>query len=117
MTFYLQYCDYSSSHTWPYCLVFLLTKNCHFLYADKEEVRDGDPAKWTKKTNLPEGLTKSWHNNMIKEVVQDFQASVLQVTGKIGTDVQDGKCSWMVVMAMQRANPKQKQIIKVRSIL
>jgi len=35
-----------------------------------------------------------------------------KVTGKIGTDVQDGKCSWMVVMAMQRANPKQKQIIK-----
>ena len=36
-----------------------------------------------------------------------------QVTGKIGTDIQDGKCSWMVVMAMQRANPKQKEIIKV----
>ena len=45
----------------------------------KEEVRDGDPAKWTKKTNLPEGLTKSWHSHMVKEVVQDFQTSVLQV--------------------------------------
>lgn len=35
-----------------------------------------------------------------------------EVTGKIGTDVEDGKCSWMVVMAMQRANPKQKEILK-----
>jgi len=48
--------------------------------ASKEEVRDGDPAKWTKKTNLPDSLTKSWQNHMVKEVVQDFQASVLQVS-------------------------------------
>ena len=57
----------------------LSTSNCPYLCSGKEEVRDGDPAKWTKKTNLPEGLTKSWHNHMVKEVVQDFQASVLQV--------------------------------------
>jgi len=44
----------------------------------KEEVKDGDPAKWTKKPNLPE-VTKSWHNVMVREVVQDFQATVLQV--------------------------------------
>ena len=47
--------------------------------AGKEEVRDGEPAKWTKKNNLPE-VTKSWHNLMVKEVVQDFQAAVLQVS-------------------------------------
>jgi len=47
--------------------------------AGKEEVRDAEPAKWTKKTNLPE-VTKSWHNLMVKEVVQDFQSAVLQVS-------------------------------------
>ena len=36
-----------------------------------------------------------------------------EVTGKVGTDIQDGKCSWMVVMAMQRSNPKQKELLKV----
>jgi len=35
-----------------------------------------------------------------------------EVTGKVGTDIQDGKCSWMVVMAMQRSNPKQKELLK-----
>lgn len=47
--------------------------------AGKEEVREGEPAKWTKKPNLPE-VTKSWHNYMVKEVVQDFQSAVLQVS-------------------------------------
>lgn len=47
--------------------------------AGKDEVHEGEPAKWTKKKNLPE-VTKSWHNYMIKEVVQDFKASVLRVS-------------------------------------
>ena len=34
------------------------------------------------------------------------------VTGKIGTDIQDGKCSWLAVVAMQRASPQQKEIMK-----
>ena len=62
----------------PFCnLKYDQTNN--ILILGKKEVNDGDPAKWTKKTNLPEGLTKSWQNHMVKEVVQDFQASVLQV--------------------------------------
>ncbi|CRK95499.1 CLUMA_CG008968, isoform A [Clunio marinus] len=34
------------------------------------------------------------------------------VTGKIGTDIQDGKCSWLAVVAMQRASEEQKKIMK-----
>ena len=39
----------------------------------------GAPAKFVKKTNLPE-VSKSWHNYQVRGVVQDFQASVLQVS-------------------------------------
>ena len=35
------------------------------------------------------------------------------VTGKIGTDIQDGKCSWLVVQCLQRASPEQRQILQV----
>lgn len=34
------------------------------------------------------------------------------VTGKIGTDIQDNKCTWLAVLCMQRATPEQKQIMK-----
>jgi len=50
-----------------------------YLIAGKEEVKDGDPAKWTKKKDLPE-VTKSWHDYMSREVIQDFQHAVLQVS-------------------------------------
>ena len=35
------------------------------------------------------------------------------ITGKHGTDIQDGKCSWLIVVALQRANKEQKQVLKV----
>ncbi|XP_015512781.1 farnesyl pyrophosphate synthase isoform X1 [Neodiprion lecontei] len=35
-----------------------------------------------------------------------------EVTGKIGTDIQDGKCSWLAVVALQRATPAQKKILE-----
>ena len=40
-----------------------------------------------------------------------------QVTGKIGTDIQEGKCSWLVVVALQRATPAQRKILEVTSDL
>jgi len=45
---------------------------------DKREVNEGSKAKWTRKSNLPE-VTKSWHDHQIREVVRDFQHTVLQV--------------------------------------
>ncbi|XP_036778327.2 farnesyl pyrophosphate synthase isoform X2 [Manis pentadactyla] len=35
-----------------------------------------------------------------------------KITGKIGTDIQDNKCSWLVVQCLQRASPEQCQILQ-----
>ncbi|GCC42476.1 hypothetical protein chiPu_0026859, partial [Chiloscyllium punctatum] len=34
------------------------------------------------------------------------------VTGKIGTDIEDNKCSWLVVQALQRVSPEQRHILE-----
>ncbi|CAM5179134.1 unnamed protein product [Eretmochelys imbricata] len=39
----------------------------------------GAPPNWKKKEKLPQ-VSKSWHNYTCNEVIQDFQASVLQVS-------------------------------------
>ncbi|KAF0751961.1 farnesyl pyrophosphate synthase-like [Aphis craccivora] len=35
-----------------------------------------------------------------------------EVTGKIGTDIEDGKCSWLAVVALQKTNSEQKKIME-----
>ncbi|XP_076842278.1 actin-like protein 6B isoform X2 [Brachyhypopomus gauderio] len=50
-----------------------------YMIASKEGVREGAPPVWTKKDKIP-SVTKSWHTYMCNEVIQDFQASVLQVS-------------------------------------
>uniref|UniRef100_A0ABD2XAK8 Farnesyl pyrophosphate synthase n=1 Tax=Trichogramma kaykai TaxID=54128 RepID=A0ABD2XAK8_9HYME len=35
-----------------------------------------------------------------------------QVTGKNGTDIQEGKCSWLAVVALQRATPAQRKVFE-----
>jgi farnesyl diphosphate synthase len=34
------------------------------------------------------------------------------VIGKVGTDIQDSKCSWLVVQALQLSTPEQQSILK-----
>jgi hypothetical protein len=50
-----------------------------YLIGSKEVVKEREKARWVKKRNVPE-VTTSWHNYMTKKIVQDFQASVLQVS-------------------------------------
>ncbi|XP_057176175.1 actin-like protein 6B isoform X2 [Triplophysa rosa] len=50
-----------------------------YMIASKEPVREGAPPVWMRKDKLPP-VTKSWHTYMCNEVIQDFQASVLQVS-------------------------------------
>ncbi|EDQ91435.1 uncharacterized protein MONBRDRAFT_6210 [Monosiga brevicollis MX1] len=35
-----------------------------------------------------------------------------KVIGKIGTDIQDNKCGWLVIQALQRATPEQRKILE-----
>lgn len=35
-----------------------------------------------------------------------------EVIGKVGTDIQDNKCSWLVVQALDRATPEQRKTLK-----
>ena len=41
-------------------------------------MNEGQTADWKKKENLPT-VTKSFHNYMLKDVIQDFAAQTLQV--------------------------------------
>ncbi|XP_010214429.1 PREDICTED: uncharacterized protein LOC104569172, partial [Tinamus guttatus] len=35
-----------------------------------------------------------------------------EVTGKVGTDIQDNKCSWLVVECLRRVTPEQRRILE-----
>ncbi|CAJ0966316.1 unnamed protein product [Ranitomeya imitator] len=35
------------------------------------------------------------------------------ITGKIGTDIQDNKCCWLVVEALKRVTPEQRDVIRM----
>ena len=35
------------------------------------------------------------------------------VTGKVGTDIEENKCSWLIVQALQRVTPQQRALLQV----
>ncbi|TPX69123.1 hypothetical protein SpCBS45565_g02651 [Spizellomyces sp. 'palustris'] len=35
-----------------------------------------------------------------------------EVIGKIGTDIEDNKCGWLIVQALDRANPEQRKLLE-----
>ncbi|EFN90138.1 farnesyl pyrophosphate synthase isoform X2 [Harpegnathos saltator] len=35
-----------------------------------------------------------------------------EITGKIGSDIEEGKCTWLVVVALQRVTPEQRKILE-----
>ena len=37
--------------------------------------------------------------------------------GKIGTDIQGKKCTWLIVQALLRANTEQRAILEVRTYI
>ena len=36
-----------------------------------------------------------------------------KITGKVGTDIEDNKCSWLVVQALAKANAEQRALLEV----
>ncbi|XP_069688308.1 farnesyl pyrophosphate synthase-like [Periplaneta americana] len=59
-------------------------------------------------------------NNILMEIGQFVQAyddyldcfGDPAVTGKIGTDIETRKCTWLIATAMQRATPEQKAVLE-----
>lgn len=33
------------------------------------------------------------------------------ITGHLGNDIKEGRCSWLAVVALQRATPQQKEVL------
>lgn len=36
-----------------------------------------------------------------------------EVIGKVGTDIEEGKCTWLAVVALQRVTSDQRKILEV----
>ncbi|XP_054161529.1 farnesyl pyrophosphate synthase-like [Oppia nitens] len=67
-----------------------------------------DPAVHTEAEKI---LLKMGHFFQVQDDYLDCFGDP-QVIGKVGTDIQDGKCCWPVITALQNAIPEQRQIIE-----
>lgn len=67
-----------------------------------------DPAEYDKAREI---LTIMGIYFQIQDDVLDCYGTP-EVIGKIGTDIQDNKCSWLVVQALDLVNPKQRKVLE-----
>ncbi|POM78349.1 Farnesyl pyrophosphate synthetase [Phytophthora palmivora] len=51
-------------------------------------------------------------NGVVDEASHGLAKKICKVIGKVGTDIQDNKCSWLVVQALDRATPEQRETLK-----
>ncbi|XP_012168914.1 farnesyl pyrophosphate synthase-like isoform X1 [Bombus terrestris] len=56
-------------------------------------------------------LLEMGHLFQVKDDYLDCYGSIEDI-GKSGTDIAEGKCSWLIVVALQRATPEQKKIFE-----
>lgn len=40
-----------------------------------------------------------------------------KVTGKVGTDIEESKCGWLVIQALKKCNEEQRKVLEVRIII
>ena len=36
-----------------------------------------------------------------------------KVTGKVGTDIEESKCGWLVIQALKKASAEQRELLEV----
>ena len=57
-------------------------------------------------------LIKIGHLFQVQNDFLDYYSKE-EIGEKSGTDIQEGKCTWLIVVALQRATAEQKKILKV----
>ncbi|XP_025087019.1 farnesyl pyrophosphate synthase-like isoform X2 [Pomacea canaliculata] len=65
----------------------------------------------TSHNNVKPILLKMGHFFQVQDDYLDCFGTP-EVTGKIGTDIEDNKCSWLVVQALHLATPEQRQVLE-----
>ncbi|CAG7725844.1 unnamed protein product, partial [Allacma fusca] len=65
------------------------------------------------KVKLKEVEKISLEISVIYSIQDDFMDCFVdpKLTGKVGTDIEDGKCSWLFVQAMERCSSKQRRVL------
>lgn len=65
----------------------------------------------------PSALVRRWLRcSRVSVSIQDDYLDCFgdpELMGKVGTDIQDNKCSWLVVECLRRVTPDQRQILEV----